>query len=125
MADDTIREGEPEKPRKQKAPPDEEEDDDRPRRKKRGARREEEDDDLGSSALSAVVPVGGSIWALLSFYVALLSCIIPIPLLGLIAIVLGVFAFITHKHKASYGFVTGSMRAVLGILIGLISRVVT
>jgi hypothetical protein len=29
----------------------------------------------------------------------------------------------THKHKASYGSITGNMRAVLGILIGLFTMI--
>jgi hypothetical protein len=138
MADDKIREGDPEK-RKKKAPPpddededrprkkrrpddDEDEDDDRPRRKRKIAK-DDDDDDLGNSPLSAIVPVGGSIWALGSFYLALLSCIIPFPLLGLFAIGLGILALFTHKHKASYGSLTGNMRAILGILIGFVTMI--
>ena len=115
MADDKIREGDPEKRKKKAAPPD---DEDRPRKKRR-----DDDDDLGNSPLSAIVPVGGSIWALGSFYLALLSCLVPIPLLGLIAIGLGVLAFVTHKQKASYGSMTGNIRAVLGILIGFVTMI--
>jgi hypothetical protein len=57
----------------------------------------------------------------LSFYLALLSCFVPF--LGLLAMILGVVAFMTHKHKASYGSVTGNMRAVLGIVIGLLTTI--
>ena len=135
IADDKIREGDPEKRKKKAAPPDDEdrprkkrrddddeEDEDRPRKKRKIAR-DEDDDDLGNSPLSAIVPVGGSIWALGSFYLALLSCLVPIPLLGLIAIGLGVLAFVTHKQKASYGSMTGNIRAVLGILIGFVTMI--
>ena len=124
MPDDDIQEGSPQRPKKRKAPPPEDDEDDRPRRRRRDAE-EESAEDLGASPLSAVVPIGGSVWALLSFYLALLSCIVPIPLLGLIAILLGLVAFFTHKHKASYGSVTGNMRAILGILIGFITMVGT
>jgi hypothetical protein len=124
MADEKIRKGEPQPAKKKKAapPPSEDEEDERPRKKRRDAD-EEDGSDIGSSPLSAVVPVGGSIWALLSFYIALLSCVVPLPLLGLIAVILGGVAFMTHKHKASYGSITGNMRAVLGIVIGLFTMV--
>ena len=69
MADDKIREGDPEKRKKKAAPPDDEdrprkkrrddddeEDEDRPRKKRKIAR-DEDDDDLGNSPLSAIVPV--------------------------------------------------------------------
>lgn len=117
MADEDFREGEPERPRKNKPPRRDEKDDDRPRRRRRDDDVEDRDD-LGNSALSAVVPIGGSIWALLSLYLSLLSCVIPgLPLLSLI---FGIVALVTHKQKASYGSITGNIRAVLGILISLV-----
>jgi hypothetical protein len=123
MADEKMRKGEPPAKKKKAAPPPaEDEEDERPKKKRRDTD-DEGGSDIGSSPLSAVVPVGGSIWALLSFYIALLSCIVPLPLLGLIAIILGGVAFMTHKHKASYGSITGNMRAVLGIVIGLITMI--
>lgn len=122
MADEKIRKGEPQPSKKKPAPAPVDDEDEKPKKKRRDAD-EEGGSDIGSSPLSAVVPVGGSIWALLSFYIALLSCIVPLPLLGLIAIILGGLAFMTHKHKASYGSITGNMRAVLGIVIGLITMV--
>lgn len=131
MADDDIQEGEPRK--KKKAPPPDDDDDDRPRKKrpadededeedrpkkkKKMAREDDDGHDLGDTALSAVVPVGGSIWALLSLYSALLCFVPGLPLL---AILFGVIALFTHKHKASYGSITGNLRAILGIVIGLI-----
>jgi hypothetical protein len=39
------------------------------------------------------------------------------------AMLFGVLAFVTHKHKASYGSITGNIRALLGIVIGLITMV--
>lgn len=124
MADDKIRKGDPSIKKKKPAPPpdDDDEVEEKPKKKRRDAD-EDEGSDIGSSPLSAVVPVGGSIWALLSFYIALLSCVVPLPLLGLIAVILGGVAFMTHKHKASYGSITGNMRAVLGIIIGLFTMV--
>ncbi|MSQ93681.1 MAG: hypothetical protein EXR98_03900 [Gemmataceae bacterium] len=130
MADDDIQEGEPRKKKKapppddddddrprKKRPADDDDEDDRPRKKKKVARDDDEGGDLGDSILSAVVPVGGSIWALLSLYSSLL-CFIPVlPLFG---VLFGVIALMTHKHKASYGSITGNLRAILGIVIGLI-----
>jgi hypothetical protein len=103
------------RPRKKRSARDDD-DDDRPRKRQR--RDDDEDDDLGNSPLGAVVPLGVSLWALASFYTSLLCFI---PGLGLIAIALGVVAFLTAKHKATYGSISGNMRAVLGIVFGLIS----
>jgi hypothetical protein len=136
MADNDIREGDPDKARKKKAPPPDDDDDDRPRKKRRpdddeddeaprkkkkAAKHDDDDDDLGSSPLSAIIPVGGSIWALLSLYLSMVSCIVPG--LWLISLLCGVLAFVTHKHKASYGSVAGNMRAILGIAFSLIAMV--
>ena len=114
---DKIREGDPDLPRKKRTRPRDDDEDDRFERKRRNIARD--DDDGGNSPLSAVVPLGVSIWALLSFYLSLLSCLIPG--LGLLAILFGAIAFFTHKHQASYGSVTGNMRAVLGIMIGVLT----
>lgn len=109
---------------KKRSSRDDDDDDDRPRKRRRRDEDEDEDsDDLGNSPLGAVVPLGTSIWALASFYLALLSCILPLPLLGLIAIVCGGAAFFTQKHQASYGSITGNIRAVLGVVIGLITMI--
>jgi hypothetical protein len=103
---------------------DDDDDDDRPRkRRRRDEDEQEDDDDLGNSPLGAVVPLGTSIWALASFYLALVSCVVPLPLLGLIAVVLGAVSFFRQNHKASYGSITGNIRAVLGIVIGLFTMV--
>jgi hypothetical protein len=136
MADDDIREGNPEKTRKKKAPPPDDEDDEQPRKKKKVARADadEEESDLGSSPLSALIPVGGSIFALLSLWLSVISLLLAIfamttyyekmlscvlPALWPISLICGGLAFFTHKHKASYGSIAGNMRAVIGILISL------
>jgi hypothetical protein len=149
MADDDIREGGPRKPIKKKAaPPD---DDDRPkkrkpsadddddaemaRKRKKIAKDDDDDDnDLGSSALSAVIPVGGSIFALLSLWLSVIAGVmafaglvlfmntlasILLPSLWPIALLCGIVSFFTAKHKASYGSIAGNMRAIIGILISL------
>ncbi len=125
--DDDIREGKPKKPRR--------DDDDEPPRKKRRDADEDEREDLGSSALSAVVPVGGSLFALASLWLSviaflltvagmvffwkhILSVVLPIP--WVLSLLCGVISFFTAKHKASYGSITGNMRAILGILISLV-----
>jgi hypothetical protein len=118
---DEIEDGE--RPIKKRRPrDDDDEEEERPRKRRRRDEDEDEGEDIGNSPLGAVVPLGVSIWALASFYVALLSCFIPG--FGLIAIILGIVAFVTAKHKATYGSISGNMRAVLGIVIGLFTAVV-
>jgi len=41
------------------------------------------------------------------------------PMLWPIALLSGGLAFVTHKHKASYGSIAGNLRAVIGILLSL------
>jgi hypothetical protein len=131
MAD---RDEDEDRPRKKRPLPSDDEDDDLPRKKRRPRDDEEEErmdvrrrkrrdadedegGDLGNNPLGAVVPLGVSVWALLSLYSSLLSCVVPG--LGLLGILFGVIAFATAKHKATYGSISGNMRAVLGIVIGL------
>lgn len=147
MADEDFQEGEPKKPAKKKAaaPPadakkkkpvaadDDDEDIDVKKKSKKPAK--SEGSDLGSSPLSAIIPVGGSIFALLSLWLSVLSGLmalaglilftkelisILLPSLWPIAFLCGVLSFFTHKHKASYGSVAGNMRAIIGILISLV-----
>jgi hypothetical protein len=167
MTDDDIREGDPDKPRKKKRPPpdddeddrprkkrssanDEDEEEERPKKKKKIARREEEDDeddDLGSSALSAVLPVGGSVFALMSLWLSIISFALAVVALGSyfeiitllpripailactmpsfwpFAILSGGLSFFTGKRKLSYGSISGNMRAIFGILLALVVMV--
>lgn len=150
MADEDIREGSPKKAKK-KAPPPDEEDDDRPRKKKRDADAEDEEEaprkkkkrmdededesDLGASPLSAIIPVGGSVFGLLALWLSVVALVLGIagfvflkdlkviavimPSLWPISLLCGVLAFFTHKHKASYGSIAGNIRAIIGILISL------
>lgn len=151
MADEDIREGAPKKKKKAAPPPDDDEDDrparkrrpadddDELPRKKKAARRDEdeedEDNDLGSSPLSAIIPVGGSIFALLSLWLSVFGGVLALAGLvlfpkGLLSLVMpglwpisflcGALAFLTHKHKASYGSIAGNIRAIIGILISLV-----
>jgi hypothetical protein len=146
MADQDIREGNPEKARKKKTPPPDEDDrprkkrpvdeDDEPPRKKKKVAKDDDDggDDLGASPLSAIIPIGGSIFGLASLWLSvlagllglvsliffmgnILSCILPG--LWVISLLCGGLAFVTHKHKASYGSIAGNLRAIIGILISL------
>jgi hypothetical protein len=165
MADDEIREGGPKKPKKKAPPPDdedrprkkrppddEEEEDDRPRkkrrpvddeeeapRKKKKARDDDEDEeqegDLGASPLSAIIPVGGSVFGLMSLWLSVLGVVLTIlafawfapkdvigcilPSVWPISLLSGGLAFLTHKHKASYGSIAGNIRALIGIVISL------
>jgi hypothetical protein len=88
--------------------------DDRPRR-----RREPEID-----ATDFLVPMNVSGWSLAACYIGLVSCF-PIPGLGL---VLGIIALVSarkalrrRKKGSSYGQVTGDMRAVVGMVLGILS----
>jgi hypothetical protein len=136
---------EEELPRKKKRPVAEDDDDDVPKRKKR--RRDDDDEEpseSGSSALSAILPVGGSVFGLVSMWVGVLSVIMglvalgslfdiftvagmkipPIatcfmPMLWPLALLSGGLSFFTQKHKASYGSIAGNMRAIIGILLSL------
>ena len=146
MADQDIREGEPEKARKKKVPPPDDDDrprkkrpaadddDEVPRKKKKVAKDDDEGEDLGASPLSAIIPVGGSIFALLSLWLSVLAALLALvgliyffgnilscllPSLWVVSLLCGVLAFVTHKHKASYGSIAGNMRAIIGILISL------
>jgi hypothetical protein len=123
MADDEMREGEPRPTRRRPADDDDRdrEEDDRPRRRRRRDA-DEDSNPAGDAALAAVVPVGVSIWAMVSLYSALLSCVIPG--LGLIGIFAGIMALVaSKKQQTSYGSVTGNIRAVIGIVLGLLNTV--
>ena len=150
MAEDDIREGNPDKARKKKAPRPADDDDDLPRKKRRPVQDDEDEaprrkksvakddddegSDLGSSALSALIPVGGSVFALLSLWLSVIALLLTIfamttywqqmlscvlPALWPISLICGGLAFLTHKHKASYGSIAGNIRAIIGILISL------
>jgi hypothetical protein len=158
---------EEERPRKKKRPTDDEDivDEDRLRKKKRPAddedeetpkkkkrKRDDDDDDNETSgalsALSAILPVGGSVFGLLSLWVGVLSVILGLVALGTlfdvftvagfkippiatcfmpifwpISLLSGVLSFFTQKHKASYGSIAGNMRAVIGIVLSLAALV--
>jgi hypothetical protein len=148
---DNIREGGPEKARKKKVPPPDDEDrprkkppadddeaDEAPRKKKKVARDDDDGHDLGSSPLSAIIPVGGSIFGLLSLWLSVIAGLLAfagvvlfygqvisviMPSLWPISLACGGLAFVTHKHKASYGSIAGNLRAIIGILISLVVMV--
>lgn len=148
MADDKFKEG---APKKKKAAPPPEDDDDRPKKKrpadddddekpkKKKPRMDDDEEgasDLGNSPLSAIIPVGGSIFALLSLWLGVFAVVagiaglilfqkdvlsLIIPAFWPISFLCGVLSFFTHKHKASYGSITGNLRAILGILASLVA----
>lgn len=169
MAREDIREGEPERVRKKKPAP-ADDDDDRPRkkrpvdddadeeeapRKKKKIRKDEDEDedqdeeggDLGASPLSAIIPVGGSVFGLASMWLGIFALALSLVALGSfleiitilpkipfmlaaimpifwpLAILCGGLAFFTGKRKASYGAISGNLRAIFGILLGLVVMV--
>jgi hypothetical protein len=141
MADEKFQEGEPKK-KKPAAPA---ASDDRPKKKRPAddddddvPRKDEEDggSDLGNSPLSVLIPVGGSVFALAALWLGVFAVVAGIaglilfpknvislllPAFWPIALLCGALSFFTHKHKASYGSITGNMRAILGILASLVA----
>jgi hypothetical protein len=101
-------------------------------------RKDEEDggSDLGNSPLSVLIPVGGSVFALAALWLGVFAVVAGIaglilfpknvislllPAFWPIALLCCALSFFTHKHKASYGSITGNMRAILGILASLVA----
>src|SRR5262245_3802897 len=83
---------EEETPRKKKTKADkEDEEDEEPRKKKAKAAEEDEEDhegeeeeegDVGASALSAIIPVGGSVFALAALWLSVIALALTIVALG-------------------------------------------
>lgn len=85
------------------------EDDDRPRR----PRRQDE-----FEATDILIPTGVSAYSMAACYFGLFSCFIPLLglLMALIALPCGIVALKKRKKKATYGSVTGDIRAIIGII---------
>jgi hypothetical protein len=99
-----------------------------------------------STGLNLLAPVGGSIWGLASFTCGLLGTVLPVVvavlywlwnaqtwlgklgyvvlglavLLGLLALPLGAMSFVFRPKKGNYGGITSYIRAIIGILLGLV-----
>ena len=112
----------------------EDDEDDRPRRKKKKRRDDDDDSDLGSSPLSALIPIGGSVLALMSLWLSVIGVLLTVasfrffekeiwscvlPALWPLSLLSGGLSFFTHKHKVSYGSIAGNFRAIIGIVISL------
>jgi hypothetical protein len=141
---DEDEDDEPRRPAKRRPVDDDE--DDEPRRPSRKRRRDEEEEEPESIRDNAILnmffPVGVSLWALGSNYLGVFSLlgafagfigggVIGVKmvgyvicglaaLFGLLAMPLGALAFIMRPKKTTYGGVTGYMRAVIGIICGLL-----
>jgi len=100
-----------------------------------------------STALNVLAPVGGSLWGLGSLVFGVLGAVLPVflailyllwdaktwlgkggyvvlvlaGLTGLFALPLGALSFIFRPKKKSYGGITSYMRAIIGIILGLVS----
>jgi hypothetical protein len=149
-SDEGVRSG---APPKKKRPIDDEEEDDEPRRRVKKKRRRDEDDEpdeepenlRDNTLLNMIFPVGVSVFAMGANYMGVLSLLAVIfggviagvtqvkiiglilpgvgALFGLIAIVLGGLSFIIRPKKTTYGSVTGYIRAIVGILCGLVGLI--
>lgn len=78
-------------------------------------------------ALQAILPVNVSPWALAAFFSGLAGCI---PLIGIpfavAAIVCGILGIIRRPQgEASYGSTTSNIRAILGIIFGVIGLAIS
>ncbi len=119
--DDAV-EDRPRRPAARPAVHGDDEDDAAMGRKMRNIARPEGDYHVDSdTALGFVVPVGVSGWALAAGYLGLIGCI---PILGvpfaLLGILFGVIAIVHRRTDGSYGAITGNVRAVIGIALGLL-----
>jgi hypothetical protein len=107
---DDLDEDEERPRRSRRREPDDFEDEERPRpRRKREADFE---------ATEMLIPTGVSAYSMAACYFGLFSCFIPVLglLMALIALPCGIAALKRRKKKATYGAVTGDIRAVVGIV---------
>lgn len=113
MADEDIREGDPDKPRKRRPRDDDDyddDDDDRPRR-----RRIRRDDD----AMAGVIPYrnGMALAAYYSGIFGLIACFIGLGIFGAVPLLLGIFGLRKAKDDPE---ARGSAHAWVGIVLGAI-----
>ncbi len=145
-APDAVPRGAPGKGPARPADDDLDDVDDRPIR--RTSRQDEDDDEPSirdNPVLNLFFPVGVSIWALGSNYLGLLGLLAVVfgfiaagitdvkilglilpalgALMGLLALPLGALAFIRRPKKVTYGGTMSYIRAVLGILLGLLALI--
>ncbi len=143
---DDDEDDEPRRPAKKRRD-DDDEDDDEPRRPSKKSRRDEDEDEEPESLrdntiLNMFFPVGVNLWAMGSFLMGLFGLIaagagwvlanyflnkwigiglgVVAAVMCLLALPLGGLSFILRPKKTTYGGVTSYMRAVIGILCGLI-----
>lgn len=126
---------------------DEDEEDRRPVKKKRRRRDEEEEEESirDNAVLNMFLPVGVSIWAMGSFLLGIFGLLgAPVSaglagatgnkwvgiglgaialIMSVLAIPLGGLSFILRSKKVTYGHVTGYIRAIIGILCGLLGTI--
>lgn len=110
-----------------------------PARRKPARRRDDDDDeddyddeddrprrtyakDPGADAAQFLVPLNVSGWAIASCYMGLLGMCIPIVglILTIPALIFGIIALRRQKRAATYGAVTGNVRAILGIVFSVL-----
>jgi len=136
MADE--REPEADEP-EQRRPKRRDDEDDRPRRRddrdERPTRRDERDDyderprrrrEPEIAATDFLIPTDVSRYSMAACYLGLFSCFIPLLgfLMALVAVLCGIKALRQRKKdSASYGAVTGDIRAILGLICATVTIV--
>jgi len=138
MADEDIREGDPEKPRKKKPTPvsdnddDDDDDDDRPRKAKR--RRDDDDDDdrprrnvrrdSNDGGVGSVIPYRNAP-ALIGYYCGvfgIISCFLgPLAIFGAVPLILGILGL---KKSSEDPEARGKAHAWTAILLGTLELLV-
>ena len=76
-------------------------------------------------ATDILIPTGVSAYSMAACYFGLFSCFIPLLglLMALIALPCGIMALRRRKKKATYGAITGDIRAVIGIVCSSLTLV--
>jgi hypothetical protein len=119
MADDDIREGDPERKKRKAAPPpdddDDEDEEDRPRK-----RRIRRDDDDGDGGVSSVIPYRNAM-ALTAYYTGVfgvIACFLgPLAIFGAVPLICGVLGLMKASKDAE---ARGRVHAWVGVILGAI-----
>ena len=134
MADQEIREGDPDPPRKKKPlPDDDDDDDDRPRKRKRRDDDDEDDDrprrkirreSADDGGVSSVIPYrnGAALFAYYCGVFGVISCFLgPLAIFGAVPLILGILGL---KKASEDPEARGKAHAWTGIVLGVLELLV-